>query len=176
MGPGSISLTVFDGKDLWQYSGLSRQYTKKTVSTWKPSGEIDVLDFGRNPDNIASASYEQDETIDFGGRSVDCWVVKADYRGAPQNRIAKGVVRRVWISKSNELILRDSWEGPISPALEIRLKSTTNYTAIEIDAPLPDDLFVFQPTPGSRLGTNTVMGGVVFGIVPAPPPAAKPKQ
>ena len=178
IGDALISLTVFDGTNLWQYHALGKQYTKKAAKAWTFKGEIATLEYGRNPANIAAASYENDETIDWGGRQMTCYVIRADYRAAPKNSLAKGVVRRVWISRDGELILRDYWEGALNgmPAREI---VTTNYTTIEMDIPMPPDLFVFQPPVGSKLGEPILVGGVAGGVVgglrpPPPPPRARP--
>jgi TonB family protein len=78
--------------------------------------------------------------------------------------MATGVVRRVWISKDAELILRDYWEEPlISGTGAARQAVTTNYTATETDVELPDDLFVFHPPPGSKLGEPVILGGIIGG-------------
>lgn len=167
-----VTLMVFDGTNFWEYHDFANQYTKRPATIWNYQGELGTLDYGRNRANIAAAAFENDETIDFGGRPVDCRVIRADYSGAPNNRGAKGTVRRVWISKDAGLIIRDYWEGALSPGMENpKLASTTNYTAIETDVPLPDDLFVFQPPPGSKLGEPMVPGGVTAMAPPPPPPA-----
>lgn len=61
---------------------------------------------------------------------------------------------------------------------------TTNYTTIETDVSLPDDLFVFQPPPGSKLGEPVLVEGVVRGVAGGlapgafspPPPPPPPKK
>ncbi len=171
-----ISLTVFDGSYLWEYHELGKQYTKKPATAWIFQGEIATLEYGRNRNNISSASYENDESIDFAGHPVACAVIRADYRAAPRNRFGKDIVRRVWISKDKEQILRDYWEGALSGVGNARETVTTNYTAIETDVPLSDDLFVFQPPAGSKLGEPVMVGGVAGGIPSAPfaPPPPPP--
>lgn len=175
-GNTTVSLFLFDGADQWEYRQFGNTYSKRPASAWTFQGEIATLAYGRNPANISAASYEREETIDFGGRPVPCYVVRADYRGAPENRMGKGVVRRVRISKDAELILRDSWEGPLraaGPPLNI----TTNYTVIETDIPLADDLFVFHPPSGSKPGELSVPGGLAGGaLAAAPPPPPPPKK
>ena len=172
VGNGWITLMVFDGTNLWEYHGFGNQYSKKTVSAWAPNGELDTLDFGRNPNNIAAAVYEDDDTIEFSGHSVPCWVVRADYRGAPEDRMAKDVVRRVWISKPDELILRDYWEEKLQQVQNSKTAATTNYTVIETDRPIPGNLFVFEPPPDSKVGEPMALGGIIGGLPagPAPPP------
>ena len=180
-----ITLMVFDGANLWEYHDLGNQYTKKSAVAWTFQGEIATLDYGRKPNNISAASYENDETIVFNGLPVACYVVRAEYRAAPNNPFGKGVVRRSWISKVGELILRDYWEGPLTPGMTDRETVTTNYTTIETDVSLPEDLFAFQPPQGSKLGEPIVMGGVVGGLAsesisaappPPPPPPPPPKK
>jgi TonB family protein len=173
-----VTLMVFDGANLWEYHDLGNQYTKKPATAWIFQGEIATLHFGRNPNNVSAAKYENDETVDFNGRPVACYVIRADYRGAPGNPLGKGVVRRVWISKDSELILRDYWEGSLTPGMgTARETLTTNYTTIETGLPLPDERFVFQPPPGSKLGEPLVVGGVApgfFAAAPPPPPPPPP--
>ena len=106
-GETLITLTVFDGTNLWEYHDFGHQYTKKAATAWIFEGEIASLDYGRKANNISAAMFETDESLDFHGRSVPCYVIRADYRGAPNNPSGKGVIRRVWISKDGELILRD---------------------------------------------------------------------
>jgi TonB family protein len=174
-----ITLMVFDGANLWEYHNLGNQYTKKSATAWTFQGEISTIDYGRKPNNISAASYESDETVTFKGLPVACYVVRAEYRGAPNNALGRGVVRRVWISKDGELILRDYWEGALTPGMApARETVTTNYTAIETDVSLSDDLFVFQPPPGSILGEPVVLGGLAGlprgGLVAPPPPPPPP--
>lgn len=111
-----ITLMVFDGTSLWEYHDLGNQFTKTSAAAWTFQGEIATLDYGRKPNNIFAASYENDATVDFNGTPVACYVVRAEYRAAPSNPLSKGVVRRVWISKSSEMILRDYWKVRLPPA------------------------------------------------------------
>jgi len=143
-----ITLMVFDGAYLWEYHDLTRRYTKNTASAWTFQGEIETIDYGRRSANILTASYQTDETLDFRGTRVDCYVVLAKYSRAPGLPLADSAIRRVWISKDSELILRDYWEGAESFST-VKRTVTTNYTDIETGIPLSDDLFVFQPPPGS---------------------------
>ncbi len=143
-----LTVMVFDGTYLWEYHDFTRRYTRSPASAWTFQGEIATIDYGRNSANILTASYLRDETLDFRGAGVDCYVVLATYSRAPGLPLADSAIRRVWISKGSELILRDYWEGAdrASPA---KFAVTTNYTDIGTDISLPDDLFVFRPPPGS---------------------------
>jgi len=170
VGSGTITLMVFDGTNLWEYHDRGKQYTKSTASAWTFQGEIANIDFGRRPTNILAASYQQDETIAFRGGRVDCYVVLAKYSHPPEPPFANEAMRRVWISKDSELILRDYWEG--GEALGTLNRTVTiNYTDIETDIPLPDNLFVFQPPPGSKMASpaNGVAGAIMGGILGAIP-------
>jgi TonB family protein len=167
VGNATITLIVFDGTYLWEYHDLGHQYTKTPASTWTFQGEIATIDHGRRSANILTASYQKDETIDFRGRPVDCYVLLAKYSHAPSVLMARVAMRRVWISKDSELILRDYWEGDDGMGTANRTV-TTNYTDIETDIPLPDDLFVFQPPPASKVAPPQALGGIV-GLVPPPP-------
>jgi TonB family protein len=164
-GNSTITLILFDGTDLWEYHQLGNQYTKKPATAWTFQGEIANIDFGRHPANILTASYQKDETVDFRGGRVDCYVVLAKYTRAPEPLMGRDPMRRVWISKDSELILRDYWEGGDGGTANRTV--TTNYTDIATDIPLPDDLFVFHPPAESKIGQPMVMGGII-GNIPSP--------
>jgi TonB family protein len=156
-----ISLTIFDGTDLWEYHQLGNQYTKTSAHSWVPS-EIETLDYGRGSANILSASYEKDETIEFRGGRVDCYIILATYRRAPGISGSSDSVRRVWVAKESELILRDYWEGAGDRGGANRTV-TTNFTNIETDVTLSDDRFVFQPPPESKMGPPLTIAGMIGG-------------
>jgi TonB family protein len=179
-GSNTISLTVFDGANLWEYHSLGNQYTKTPLSTWQDQNEsISTLDYGRNSANLISASIEKEEAVEHANRIRPCYVVRAVYRGAAGNRTnrsGKEVLRRVWIDKDAELILRDYWEGPLDGFLPASQATTTTYTIIDTDMPLPDDLFAFQPPPGSKLGPPVLLGAIIGSVpsaVPPSPPASR---
>lgn len=161
-GNTTITLMVFDGTNAWEYHQLGNQYTKKPASAWTFQGEI-AIDYGRRSASILTASYQKDETIDFRGGRVDCYVVLAKYRHAPGLPTASDAMRRAWISKDSELILLDYWEGGEALGTANRTV-TTDYTDIETDIPLPDDLFVFQPPPASKMAPPVVLGGILRSI------------
>jgi TonB family protein len=170
VGDGTITLMVFDGVYLWEYHSLGNQYTKNPESAWKFEGEIATLDYGRRSANILKATYQDDEMVDFRGHPVDCYVVLANYGHAPPSlTVSRTAIRRVWISKDSELILRDYWEGTDGFGGANRTV-TTQYTDIATDIPLSDDLFVFQPPPASKVAPPVVLGGVVGGVVGGLPP------
>jgi TonB family protein len=162
--PNPITLIIFDGTTLWEYHRLGNQYTKTPTSAWTFEGEIATLDYGRKPTNILSATYQSDESVDFRGRRVDCYVVLAKYNRSPEPLMGLDVMRRVWISKDSRLILRDYWEG--GDVGDVRRTVTTDYTDIETDIPLPDELFVFQPPVGSKVAAPVVLGGIIGSIPP----------
>ena len=56
-------------------------------------------------------------------------------------------MRRVWISKDSEVILRDYWEGIEGTA---NRTVTTNYTDIETDIPLSDDFSFSSRRPRAK--------------------------
>lgn len=163
VGDGTITLIVFDGTYLWEYHNLGNQYTKNPASAWTFRGEIETIDYGRRSANVLAASYQKDETIVFRGGPVDCYVLLAKYSHAPSLPTAGDAMRRVWISKDSEVILRDYWEGIEGTA---NRTVTTNYTDIETDIPLSDDLFVFQPPPASKMAPPVRLGGILGSIPP----------
>jgi TonB family protein len=183
-GRNRNSLTVFDGTNRWIYWDRDNRYTKSAAKNWvDTSHELDSLSYGRDPVNIIAAVFEKDETVEFNGRSVDCYVVRAKYRGWPAGygnefpfaRTAE-FTRQVWITRDGELIVRDYWENGGNNTARRR-----QYTMIDTDVDLSASLFAFQPPAGSTVGTPDVVGGVMAGrpggiptlVAPPPPPPAR---
>ncbi len=164
----ATTLTVFDGSNAWAYRSFNNSYIKSAATRF-PSAEsgIEYLQYGRNSANITSAKIEGEEQLTFAGKPAPCDIVLATYKGLPGNPVARNVVRRVWISRDRDLVLRDNWtfENTLNN-VPIKPNNLIDYTTIEWDIPLADDLFTFQPPAGSRLDPMQATQPILAGLVP----------
>ncbi len=189
----ATTVTVFDGSNLWTYRSANNTYTRSPANRMRLASSpfdfgFDFLVAGRNPGNINSATVEGQEQVSLAGAPVACYVVSANYTGVPVGQAARNVVRKVWISRDQNLVLRDNWVYEITVnSLNMKISSSTDYTKVEWDIPLAADRFTFQPPAGSSLaggpsptpiGAVPVnIGGIPAGGAPDPPtPAPTPVQ
>ena len=151
-------LVVFDGESTWIYNPQANTYSKSAGgSSWQ--SHFQAILYGRDPANLRSAVVERQESLPFGGKPVLCSVVRAEYAGLPGAANATNVVRTTWIESEQNLVLRDSWEADLPvPAMStvMHVQLTVNYSTIEWDVPLTQDLFAFQPPEGSHLAKLTM--------------------
>jgi TonB family protein len=146
------TLVVFDGESTWTYYPQSNTYLKSAGGTSLPS-DLQFIVYGRNQANLQTAAIQRQESVTFGGSPVMCSVVRAEYAGLPGSANATNVVRTAWIEPVNNIVLRDSWESDrpqpgLSTAMHVLI--AYNFSTIEWDRPLAEDLFAFQPPEGSR--------------------------
>jgi TonB family protein len=147
----SAELRIFDGANLWQYRSATSTYTTSPSSSLLLKSQLADLTYGREFTNIVSAAVEREEKLDFNGRPVPCYVVRAVYRGRVQYAV-DSVERLVWLSRDQDLVLRDKWiMESSSNGTTIHVEDVADYSTIEWDVPLAAALFSFKPPPGSRL-------------------------
>src|SRR5205823_2119899 len=121
--------------------------------------EFSRLKFSRDPAGFSNAAVEREDRLEFGGKTVPCYVVRAVYASMPGKPDARDIARTVWISQIDDLVLRDTWEfsqafaSPAQGQSRIITDYTTDYTVIAWGMPLSDDLFVFHPPEASHPGT-----------------------
>jgi TonB family protein len=161
----STVLQIADGSSLWTYRSADNTYSQSPAPRGQSDG-LSKLRYGRDPANFTGARVEREEGLEFGGKSVSCYVVSAKYSGVPANPMAREIepglmepaTGTVWIAKSNDLILRETWEFSTDSASSLALgksRVTTDYTVVEWGMPLAGDLFVFHPPEGSQLVIET---------------------
>ncbi len=182
----STNQTIFDGSNLWRYYSASQIYTKVSAKQM-PSTQagFEYLEYGRNSANIISAKIDGEEQLTFGGKPATCYIVVASYGGFPGNPRAQNVTRKVWISRDQNLVLRDNWiyEAPAGNAA-IKFSNLIGYTTVEWDLAIAAERFAFEPPAGSRPARQFVAptiaapagigagGGIGNGRGPVPPPPA----
>lgn len=159
-------LMVSDGKTTWTYLPKTNAYTVATGSSPAPAQDMQNIFYGRVAANITRAEVLRTESISIDTRSMDCFVIRAEYShvaGLPNSTAA---VRTVWIDRDSGLIWRDIWEGEQkvgNPPVSSHVRIAFNYSLLELGAPLADDLFAFQPPEGARLVKSFTPPGVVGG-------------
>jgi TonB family protein len=171
-------LQIADGSSNWTYVSSTKVYVQAAMPHGPTADGFGRIKFARDPAGFSDARVEREESLEFGGKTVPCYVVRASYAAMPANPSARDVVRTVWIAQSGELILRDSWEFSVGPAAPAPARShiTTNYSLIEWAIPLADDHFVFHPPEGSHAYAGSPQAAPVPAIPEATPPkpAVKP--
>lgn len=150
----STTLRISDGARVWRYTSGSNSYTyqEKPTPDRLANDPFGRIKFSRDPADFRDARVDREESLEFGGRQVPCYVVRAAYDFIPGSPQAWDVVRTVWIAKDTGWVLRDVWAYSTNAAASLAMgKSsiTTDYTAIETGVPLADNLFVFHPPEGS---------------------------
>jgi TonB family protein len=157
--PGSAEaseLSIVDGTSRWRYNRAANVYWQYPAPAGPTNDVLGRIRFSRDPAGFRDGKILRQETMEFGGLQTPCFVVHAAYSKLPGNATAIDVERTVWIAKSNYLVLRDVWEFTMDAAASLSMgksRVTTDYTAVEWDIPLADDLFVFHPPDGSRQAT-----------------------
>ena len=157
----STELRIFDGANLWQYRSATGTYTKAPAAGLLLNTQLAALTYGRDLTNIVSAVVEREEKLDFRGSPVPCYVVRAVYHGRARNA-ADTVERLVWLSRDQDLVLRDQWVTETSSnGTPLHVEETIDYSTIEWDVPLDAALFSFEAPAGSRLveGGNAPSAG-----------------
>lgn len=162
----ATELRVFDGTNLWQYRSVPGAYTKSPSGGLLLNAQLADLTYGRELPNLVSASLEREESLNFQGKPVPCYVIRAVYRGRAHNTAATAE-RRVWLTRDQDLVLRDQWAiDSSSNGTPLHVEDTVDYSTIEWDVPLAAALFTFEPPPGSRL----VAAGNAAANSPTPTP------
>jgi outer membrane lipoprotein-sorting protein len=138
------TVIICDGSLVWFYVRKTNQYASfplSEVTTDAPGDlgdlrpeEIDlfVMDrFRHAADFIEGAKYLREEAVDLAGKKVDCYVV-----AIPEKREIPASTW--WVAKSSYHVVRND-----------DAESSTVFTTIKLNQPLPDELFTFKPPPAA---------------------------
>ncbi len=135
---------VHDGSAVWFYFLKANQYFSVPAAALMPDARGGwgglrpeaVDDFTMSPyrgaDAVEEAKYLRDETIDYAGAKVDCYVVSVSLRKG-------GPIYTWWVDKKSSRILREDHPGV-----------SMVFTSIKLNESLPDDLFKFVPPAGAQ--------------------------
>ena len=154
LSPDNGMLQIADGQLVWTYFSRTQTYTQALPSSDPANDEFGRLKFARDPARFHDPVIVREESLEYGGQQVACYVVRASYHSMIGDPSAYDLTRTVWISKTNEQILRDVWDYSANPAPLLpptKLHVVTDYLVIETGMPLAAELFVFNPPPGSRM-------------------------
>ncbi|HLK63762.1 MAG TPA: TonB family protein [Bryobacteraceae bacterium] len=156
---GSVeTLTVVaDGKNTWAYSPGTKTYTVTEGTQRSSIAALENILYGRAPANIQSAQLQGEESLEFEGHQVRCFVVRAEYARVPGLRNSQNAVRTVWLEKERDLVLKDVWEGKLiqpngDPA---QAHYSFIYSSIRTGGPMDEALFSFLPPEGSTRVAGT---------------------
>ncbi|HKQ72102.1 MAG TPA: redoxin domain-containing protein [Blastocatellia bacterium] len=156
----TLSLTkVSDGESSWVSFPALRQYMRKesgaadpeVAAAWLQRATSLVADYESLAQRAQQAQFLRAEAVEVGGRRADCQVVEIEYaRGggatAPESR------RTLWIDGARNLVLREITYTKMRTGFGnfTETKRTVNFTAVDLDGPMPESLFAFTPQESDR--------------------------
>jgi outer membrane lipoprotein-sorting protein len=139
------AVIVHDGSAVWVYLPKSNQYTSIPISAMTADAPGDLGDLRPEAmDNFMMGRYRgaaqfaqgakflREEAIGVAGAQTDCYVLSISQKQG-------GPAYTWWVDRKRYVILREDLAG-----------SSSVFTAIKLSEQLPDDLFKFEPPPGSR--------------------------
>jgi outer membrane lipoprotein-sorting protein len=102
-------------------------------------------------DNLKEARILREETLEADGAEIDCYVIEAVYAFGPAAAEERPIRRTYWVDKSRFVVLREAYtSGTAGPGADTVPRITTTFTAVKINEPIADDVFVFVPPRGSK--------------------------
>ncbi|HUJ51875.1 MAG TPA: DUF2092 domain-containing protein [Bryobacteraceae bacterium] len=143
---GEGVLFVHDGSTVWLYFRKANEYASIPASALAADSSLGGVAGESRPElfdhrmigryrgdwNFPERKFLREETIDYGGGKVDCYVVSVSER-------KDGFTYTWWVDKKNYRVLRERSPG-----------YSAVFTGIRINEALPDDLFKFVPPPGAK--------------------------
>ena len=137
-------IAVHDGSDLWLYFPEKNQYasvagSKLTTDAPGDLGELSpevmnafITSRYRNAAEFTESTLLREETIDFAGKKVACYVLTISQKRG-------GFAYTWWVDKQRHRIVRED-----NPA------SSTVFSVVRLGEPLEDALFKFDLSPGAQ--------------------------
>jgi len=173
--PQQGSLRVSDGRQTWTYVANLNQYTREQAAAPDPTlmDSAQIASMGgiaasllysyRTLDQgVKGARILREETLPFAGGSRPCYVMELVDPGSSTATGAADQLRLVWIDRErhvalkSELVVRQSSQGQTAER-----KETVVYTAVTLNGPVPESLFVFHPPSGAKEVARFSRPGVV---------------
>jgi len=158
--------TVSDSKTDWVYAPAANEYTKTEKgydnppnydTTVDPAAHLGVarylpLGLSRVIDQLREAKIIGKETLEMGGRRVDCLVIEANYAPASRENELNTYTRKLWIDKSRNIVLRDIQYREFKKQLGRTDKSKVTYvfSVARVGEQVPETLFTFAPPEGAK--------------------------
>ena len=135
---------VSDGTKTWKHRSITKEMTEAAAT----EDDLGILDgspvslFWNIGENAANPSVAGSESIEVGGKSHDCFVVQVQLPTPTDATGAAALPAKLWIDKSNHLVLREVSGSPSQrkggPGGNTR---TTTFTYAEVNQAVPGDLF-----------------------------------
>lgn len=164
-------LMVSDGQTTWLYMPALNKYAKFPTPPAATTGGppipggmhgMDSLEkFGNIADNVKGAKLVRSETLQLDGIATDCYVIEfvssgPSGSGTPLAATTMPKVEEdhetVWVDKSRLLVARVSSRAKITlpgESTPTETQSDLTFNKLSLDAPTPDDAFVFAPPAGA---------------------------
>jgi outer membrane lipoprotein-sorting protein len=161
---------VSDGSHTFIYFDKDKKYIKR-AATQSPESALGESGILRNLPDVNSAlqsiAITGEKTMEIDDKPFDCWIVEARYGAIKipdQQLTITQAIQISWISKTLGLTLQSSFTarlvmGSIPEPVELTQATTT--MGLQLDADLPDSLFVFTPPPGSSETPDWTLPGIV---------------
>jgi|HubBroStandDraft_1064217.scaffolds.fasta_scaffold00638_1 TonB family protein len=149
---GSLGLMIVSsGENTWVYNESLKQYTNSagdpTIEKAFSMTADGVPLFPDTSENNA-VTMSADDELTVSGSPHACYVIEVQYRGS---RNGPGAARwaQFWVDKTTYLILKrvlhEHFEHVGSARQPSDVTTTVSVTSLEVDQPVLDDLFRFEP-------------------------------
>ena len=160
--PLSGGLEASDGKTLWEYWAMGRQYVKKSVEPGSDAAgenaflpENYVKRYRQLAEKASGARWLREETLSLDGKDVRCAVIEVDLETDPAMKKMPESAHTLWIDKQNAMILQEKWDSKMEMmGAATEGCNTVVYKSIHIGQPVADVLFTFTPPANSKEVTD----------------------
>lgn len=168
--PATNVLLVSDGHTAWIYSPLNNTYAKVDIMRFSKSRadtseqllNLEALSgaVGTGSDlfqsaivaGIKDAKILNEQDLEFEGRKVKCWVVRAEY-AYPKKGKLQPFTRTYWIDEVRNVVLRQSLETQRESGdgngITNYLQYTSTVTKLVLNEPISEKQFLFTPPKGA---------------------------
>jgi TonB family protein len=176
---------ISDGKDVWMYMPLFKQYTKMPADGTEDMQSMMGMGMTAMPDITktgADAKVVRSEMVQVDGQQHDCWVIEIQTHTLPGAQAGAEMGDSVftsWVDKALGIQLKMSTSGKSkasasAPAIDMRMVTTMR--SMKFNSDLPDSLFVFTPPPDAKESKELFPGmGAITGGAPAATEKTPPK-
>ncbi len=163
-------LRVADGKTVWTYHIIDHRYTRRPVSENTaqpkiiPMQEMPLMtaerlrkELGDLPRHLNSATRLKDVTLSINGHEIPCYVVRIQTTDMKRVQRDFKFEKTLLIDKVHETIVRTVEHAHVYPMMEggarvpMEEVTTTSFSAVELDATVPDSYFIFVPPADAKL-------------------------
>jgi outer membrane lipoprotein-sorting protein len=140
---------VSDGKTTWRRRSLTKESTEDAAK----DDDLGILDgspvspYWNIFEHASKPSMTGSEAIDIGGKSHECFVIQVEPTGLSVRPGMQAAPGKLWIDKSNHLILREVNRSIAQGSKGGENTQTVSFTQAEVNQAVPDDVFHVAPAP-----------------------------